>query len=129
MYVVAKVRLGCNNLKRFVAHVLWMGCGETHSHLRNFLSYKAQELRESRSFAQVGVHILPQQGDFFVASISQVATFAQDAFHIPAAFTTSSIGHDAIVAEVVAASHNADETADVWSADSLRHDVAISLCG
>ena len=58
----------------------------------------------------------------------QVATLAQDAFHVAAPFAASGVRHDAVVAEVVASAHDADETRDVRTTDALRHNVAIGLC-
>ena len=59
----------------------------------------------------------------------QVAHLAQNALHVAAAFASAGVRHDAVVAEVVASAHDAHKSAHVRSAYSLRHYVAVSLCG
>ena len=159
MDVVADVRFFGNDAERLVAHIFGMGGGEAHPHLRHSTCHKAKQLGEgplpapplgeclclaalgsfngnealpqrgSGEGASVAVHILPEQCDLLVATGLQVAAFAQDALHVATAFAASGVGDDAVVAEVVAAAHDADEARDVRSADALRHDIAVSLCG
>ena len=57
----------------------------------------------------------------------QVGHLAQDALHIARPLAATGVGHYAVVAEVVAAAHDADEAADVGQANALRHDVTVSL--
>ena len=59
----------------------------------------------------------------------QVFHLAQYAFHVARAFPASCKRHDAIVAEVVAATHNAHEARYTIAADALWHDVAVGFGG
>ena len=59
----------------------------------------------------------------------QVFYLSEDALRITAALPASGVWHDAVVAEVVAATHDAHEAAHLLSADTHRHDVAVGLGG
>ena len=57
----------------------------------------------------------------------QVAHFGKYALYVARALTTTGERNYAVVAEVVAAAHDADEAADAVTAYSSRNDVAIGL--
>ena len=132
MYVVADIGLGCYHAQCLVAHVLGMAGGEAHAHLRHSPCHGLKQLGES-GFMSLVIHcavtvdILSQQCHLLEPTVAQVTAFAQNALHITAALASTGIGYDAVVAEVVASAHDADEPPDVYSADALRHDVAIGL--
>ena len=54
--------------------------------------------------------------------------FVEDTFHITAPFASAGIRHDAIMTEVVAASHDGDITGDMVSADAGRNHIPIGFC-
>ena len=60
----------------------------------------------------VGIDVLPQKGDFFIAGGDDFARFAQHLFGFAAAFTPADIRHDAIRAEIVTAVHNRQPRAE-----------------
>ena len=118
----------CNDVQRFVAHVLRVAGGESDSHLWRFLCHPPQKQREACFATGIRVHILPQQRHLLEPAVSQVAHFAQDALHVAAALTASGVRHDAIVAEIVAASHDTHVAANLMSqSDTLRHYIAVGL--
>ena len=57
----------------------------------------------------------------------QVAKFIENASRLTAALASASVGHDAVGAEVVAATHNADEAANLVGSDSGWNHVAVGL--
>ena len=68
-----------------------------------------QELCKCQRLFQVfpvGLHILSQQHDLFVAVCHQLAYFPEDLFRVTAAFSATDIRHNAVCAEIVAAKHN-----------------------
>ena len=128
-----------NHLQRLVAHILRVACGEPHAHGGYLLRHHPQQLWKGNvlvslspcllvSLKKVRIHILPQERYFLKTTISQVAHLAQDALHVATALTASGIGHDAVVAEVVAATHDTHETSNLMpQSDTLWHYVLIGL--
>ena len=69
-----------NDVKRLVAHILWMRGGETDAHFWCLSGHKAQQLGEVDGCLRltlvcgpVGIDILPEQGHLFVTSVAQIA--------------------------------------------------------
>ena len=135
MYVSAHVGFFGNDAQCVVAHVLGVTRAETDAHAPHGSCHAAQQGGKVGGFVVVAplgcksvrVHVLPQQRHLLVATALEVAHFAQNALHIARPFTASGVGHDAVVAEVVAATHDAHIAANVGAADALGHDVAIGL--
>ena len=75
----------------------------------------------------VGVHVLSQEGHLLETALFEVATLVDDALHIAAAFATAGVGHDAVVAEVVAPAGDAHKTGDFRSAEAFGHHVAVGF--
>ena len=111
-----------------VAHILRMTRGKADAHLWRFLSHAAQQLWECRSVvSMIAVHILSQQRHLLEATVAQVAHLSEDTLHIAATLATTGVGHDAVVAEVVASTHDAHKTADLRTVQALWHHVTVSL--
>ena len=118
----------------FVAHILGVRGGEAYAHLRSRFSHYAQQIGKTGDVAlfvnvMIRIDILSQEGHFFKSSIAHIGKFVEDAARLATAFATAGIGHDAIGAEVVASSHDADKTADATMSDALRDDIAICFGG
>ena len=78
----------------------------------------------------VAVYILPKQCNLLESLIPQIAHFAEDALHIAASLSSAGIGYYAVVAEIIAAAHDTDESSYlVADADTLRNHVLIGLGG
>ena len=71
--------------------------------------------------------ILPQEGDFLTTSLLEVETFVDDALHGTAAFATTGVRHDAVMAEIVAPTGDADKTGDFRAAEAFGHHVAVGF--
>ena len=134
--MLAHVRLLGNHPQRLVAHVLGMTGGEADAHVGSLVGNEAKQFWKKylstllSPLSSIRIYILPQQRYFLETTVAQVAHFAQDALHIATALTTTGIGHDAVVAEVIAATHDADKSANlVAEGHALRHHVAIGLSG
>ena len=67
------------------------------------------------------------RGDFLIAFRHEVCYFIQDAFYVTAALASTSIGHDTIGAEVIAATHDGYKTRNMIAADTRRNHIPISL--
>ena len=72
---------------------------------------QVQQFSYARWRETVAVHVLSQQGNLLETTVVQIANLTQDAFGIAAALTSTGIRHDAVVAKVVATTHDAYETA------------------
>ena len=118
-----------NNLQGLVTHVLGMRGGEAHTHPRSLCCHQAQQLWECRLIALIAVHILSQQRHLLEAAVTQVTNLTKDALHIPGAFTASGIGHNAVMTEVITASHDAYKTTQLGTMQTLGHHVLIGLGG
>ena len=136
--VAADVGMRGNDVERLVAHILGVRGGEADAHGRIGFGHAGQEGREGNGgvvalgigrMARVGVDVLSQQGDFFESALAEVAHFGQDALNVAAAFAPARVRHDAVVAEVVATAHDADESAYVSRMQTLRNDVFVGLGG
>ena len=133
MDVSADIRIVGNHLQRLVAHILRMRSCESDAHIRHRLSHSSEQLREVnlRSLSLGGlirVHILSQQRHLFETLCLQVLHFVQDAADVPASLTSSGVRHDAIMAEVVAATHDAHKPGNAITTDTFGYDVLISFC-
>ena len=129
MNMPADVRHVGNHLQRLVAHVFGVRRSEADAHLGGFLGHAAEKVSK-RSSLLIRIHILPQQRHFLETTVAQVAHLAQDALHVARALAAASVGHDAVVAEVVAAAHDAHEAANLMAqANTLGHHVAVGLGG
>ena len=133
MDVLADVGHVGNDLQRLIAHVFGMAGSKPHAHVGNSLGHQAQQSGESHFCGSregsIRVDVLSQQGYFFKTPFAQIVHLAQDALHVARALTSTGVGHDAVVAEVVAATHDAHETANFLSVQPLGHNVAVGLAG
>ena len=137
MDVLAEVRFFGYGVQDVVGHILGVGCGEAHAHIGHALRHLVQQFGEraaafdalSGRRQTVAVHVLSEQCHLLEATVVQVLHLAQDALHVARAFASASIGYDTVVAEVVAATHDAHETAHAVATDALRHNVAVGLSG
>ena len=77
----------------------------------------------------IAVDILSQESDFLESFVVKITHLAQDALHVARPLAATGIGYDAIMAEVVAAAHDAHKAAHMGRAHTQRHDVAIGLRG
>ena len=122
-----------NHLQRLVAHILGMGSSKPHPHLRRCLCHHTEQLWEGHFKAvgrgMIGIHILSQQCHLLETSRLQVGHLTEDTVHIARALTTTSVGHDAIVAEIVAATHDAHKSTNMAAGDTLWHHIAVCLGG
>ena len=133
--MLAHIRHLSDHAQCLVAHILRMARRKPHPHLRHLLRHHPQQFWEiyllTPAFClltPVGIHILSQQRHLLEAPVPQVAHLTQYALHIATTLTSPRIGHDAVVAEVVAATHDTHETAySVSQSDSLRHHILIGL--
>ena len=113
--------------QRLVAHVLRVRSGESYSHVGSRFRHFSKQRREVYGAAEVRVHVLSQQGHLFKSPFVQVAHLSQYAIHVTASLPSSGIRHYAVVAEVVASSHDANKPAYFCSVQSLRHNILIRL--
>ena len=99
--------------------------------MRHRLSYHPKQGREVDDFTilfkTIGVYILAQQSYFLIAFGRKVGYFIQDTFHITTTLTTTSIRHNAIVAEIVTSTHNAYKARNVVTTNARRDNIAISF--
>ena len=77
----------------------------------------------------VGIHILSQQNNLLESLCHKVVHLVQDALHIAASLASAGVGHNAVVAEVVASSHDGDVARNLAAAYAHGDDVAVCLCG
>ena len=129
MYVPTDVRFFGDNAQCLVAHILGMTRGKSYAHSRHGVCHLSEQVGEADVLLAVAVHILPQQCHFFESALLQVLHFAQNALYIAATLASSRVGNNAVVAEIVAATHDGNKTAYVRSAKPLRNDVAIRFGG
>ena len=127
---LADVTVGSYDLQRFVAHVFGVGGGEANAHVRHGVCNYLQQISEINNptffLPSVGVDVLSEQGHLFIATCLQVEYFVADAFYIARALPSAGVRHNAVGAEVVAATHDANE-AGYLLADTCREDVSVSL--
>ena len=130
--MLAHIRYIGNHLEGFIAHILRMRGGEADTHMRYGSGHKAEEGREVDDFTvllkAIGIDILTEEGYFLIALGREVEHFVEDAFHIAAPFTSTSVRNDAIVAEIVTTTHNAHKARNVIATNAGRNHIAISLC-
>ena len=135
MDVLAEVWLVSDGIEDVVRHVLGVGCGEAHAHVGHALSHLAEEFgkRYAAFHALTGrcqtvaVDVLSEESHLLEATVVQVLHLTQDALHVARTLASTSVRHDAVVAEVVASSHDGYESAHASRSDALRNDIAISL--
>ena len=137
MDVPAEVRIACYGVQRVVAHILRMRGGEAHAHLRHGLRDEGEEAGEVDGVVvadrgrgrtpAVAVHVLPEQRQLLVPTVAKVAAFGKYGSHVARAFPAAGVGHDAVVAEVVAAAHDADKARQTATVGAKRHHVAVGL--
>ena len=129
MDMFAYIRYLCNNMQGLIAHILRMWSRKTHTQGWNLLGNTTQQLRETYLFKTIAVDILPQQGDLFKSSVTQVTYLAEDAFHITATLASPSVRNNTIMAEIVTATHDADKATNLGAMQALRYDIPIGLAG
>ena len=140
--VLANIRLFSNHAQRIVAHVLRMRRGKANAYAGNFVCHTAQELWKINGFCRncfaccrqmfgngktIGVDVLPQQRNFLVVLVAQVTHLTQDTLHVSRPFSTSCVGYDAVVAEVVASPHDTYETSYLAYEKPLRNHILIGF--
>ena len=133
--VLAEIWLIGNGVENVLGHILWVRGGEAYTHVRYSLGYHVQEFGEGKTAfltlarwrETIAVYVLSQKGNLLETTVVQVAHLSQDALGITAALTSTGIRNDAVVAEVVATTHDAYETAHSVATDALRHDVTVGL--
>ena len=120
-----------------LGHVFGVRRGEAHAHVGHGTGHQAQQLGKRSAVGRtlaigqqsVAVHVLAQQSHLFESLVVQVAHLLEYAFHVAATLTAAGKGHDTVVAEVVAAAHDAHETADAVASNALGYHVAVGLRG
>ena len=117
-----------NDLQSIIAHVLRMRCGETDSHLWEGLCHLSEQHRETHFATLIGIHVLTEQCHFLVVAFLQIAYFVEDALHVTTAFASTSVGHNAIVAEVVATTHDAHESRHMIGMDTGWEHILVCFC-
>ena len=138
VYLFAYIGFLGNDMQRLVTHILRMGSGEPHAHLRNLTRHKPEKTGEVDTGCIVGpfmihrrpirIHVLSEKCHLLEATVAQVAYLTQNALHITAPLSSTGIGHDAIMTEVVASAHDAHKAANLLSdGDTLGNDVTIGL--
>ena len=100
----------CYHLKCLITHVLRVTRRETDTHLRCTLCHKGKELWESHFLVMVAVHVLTKERNLLVSTILQVLHLVEYALYLTASLTSTSVRHDAVVAEIVASTHDADKS-------------------
>lgn len=130
--MVADVGVGGDGGDDFVAHVLRVGSGEADTHIGCGFSHDGEKVGEIHVvaggvLAAVGVDVLPEQSHLLEASGAQIGHFVENTLHLARAFASAGVGHDAVGAEIVAAAHDAHETAHSVACDSQGDDVAVCL--
>ena len=149
MDMVAKIGLLGDGMQDILRHVLGVARGETHAHVGYRLRHLAQQFGKGadmqffsaffldddavlRALAvrqqSVAVDVLSEQCHLFEAVVVEVAYLGKDALHVARALASTGVRHDAVVAEVVAATHDAHEATDVVAADTCGDDAAVGLC-
>ena len=78
---------------------------------------------------KIRIHILPQQCHLFETFSLQVAELVEDALGFTATLTSTGVGHYAVGAEVVAATHDGDKAADAVGTDARGNDVTVGFSG
>ena len=137
VYVLAEVGLVGYGVQDVVGHVFGVGCGEADAHVGHALSHLVQQFGKRTSAFDalsgwsktVAVDVLTQESHLLESLVVQILHLSQYAFNVARALTSSCVGHNAVVAEVVAASHDAHEAAHASCTDSLRNYVAVGFGG
>ena len=109
-----------------------MGGGETYAHVGHGAGDGAEQLGEKHGLSvggieTVGIDVLAEECHLATTMLLKVADFGQNALHVAAAFTATGIGDNAVMAEIVAASHNADKAAYFGTMEALGHDIAVGF--
>ena len=105
---------------------------KTDAHFRGSFSHHSEQSSEAyhravRLLKAVTVDILAQQSGLFEALGAKVGEFVENALGFARAFAAASVGHDAVRAEIVVTTHNANKTAHAIARDARGNYVAISL--
>ena len=124
-----------NGIENVVGHILWVGCGETHTHIWYTLCHLAQQFGKRASTfnalscrsESITVYILTKKRYLLESTVVQVLNLTQYAIYVARTFTTTCVRHDAVVAEVVATTHNANKTTYTIGTNALWYNVAIGL--
>ena len=134
VYMIADIAVSCHDGDGLVIHILGVRRGEAYAHVRHSFGHCCEQIGEADDppvlFVSVGVYILPQQR--YLAEILgfQIPHFVEDAFYFAASFSASCVGYDAVAAEVVAPTHDGDESVDMYATHFERHHIFIRfLCG
>ena len=109
-----------HGLKQLVGGVLGVRGHESNEKISRNVVDGGQQVREVHGLGQVlaiGVHVLAQEGDVFIALLYQAPHLVQDVLRCAGALPAPDIGHDAIGAEVVAAIHDGHPGLDAVLAD------------
>ena len=117
MNVIAEIGLGSNGIENVVAHILGIGSSEAHPHIGHSPRHLCQELGERNAIVgplaigqqTIGIDILTKECHFLEAFIVKIPHLAENALHVARPLTATGVGNDAIMTEVVAATHDADE--------------------
>ena len=108
------------------------GC-EAYAHTGDGARYGTEQFGETERSLSILTHplitidILTEQRNLLETASMEVVHFLEDALQIPTAFTPTSIGHDAIVAEIVTSAGDTHKTTQLTAANALRNNVAVGL--
>ena len=102
-----------------------MGGSEADPLDAGHIRHRGDEACEIPVFEPVGIHILPKQGNLFVALCRKVLNLPNDPLGSSGSFPSARVGHDAERTEVIASAHHRDPCGDPRGL--LGHDVLIGL--
>ena len=109
-----------------------MGGGETYAHVGHGAGDCAEQLGEKHGLSvggieTVGIDVLAEECHLATTMLLKVADFGQNALHVAAAFTATGIGDNAVMAEIVASTHDAYKATDFRAMETLGHDITVSF--
>ena len=131
--VFAAVGVFSDGFNQLVRDVFGVGSGKTNSYLWREQSHLLHQFGEidhfSIFFRMVGIDILSQKGYFLISLIDKLLCFVNDGFGIATALATTGIGHHTVSAEIVAASHDGDESRNAVGVVTDRINVIVGFLG
>ena len=131
--MLADIRVLRHHSDGLVVHILGVRRGEADTDLRHsegdLLEEVTEVIRAVSVHKAVGIHILPEQRDLTIALGLEVLHLTDDALQLTATLAATSVGHDAVGAEIIAATHDGYKARDMHATHLQRHHILVGLTG